>query len=83
MKILTKIIIKYPLAENFHHVMNLCNTWKLKFLSGATTSEEIVVLISLDKFKIFYGENPRKKTYPPINGTESFIEEIQILKVLK
>ena len=80
-KAIVKLTIIHPYIQSLFHVFDFISLWGCTLRSYKSHSNNVTIAIPSDKFKLLFGENPRKGKYKPPRGAEYFMEEAEVIEV--
>ena len=73
----------YPYVRSILNLFDFISLWGCTLISARTLSSKATIGIPADKFKLLFGENPRKGKYKIPTGSEYFLEEyVEVKEVI-
>lgn len=80
-KAIVQLTLVYPYVQSLLNLFDFISLWGCNLISAKTLSSKATIGIPADKFKILFGENPRKGIYKIPAGAEYFLEEVEVTEV--
>lgn len=74
------LVSPYDLSLNY--IYDMISLWGISILSSNTKSSIVKISVSAAKFKLLFGVNPKLGKYKHPNGTEKFIETVEVIKLV-
>lgn len=81
-KTVVQLNLIYPYVQSLLNLFDFISLWGCTLVSAATLSSQATIDIPLDKFKILFGENPRKGKYKVPVGAEYFLEAVEVKEII-
>ena len=79
---IVELKLTYPYIQSLLNLFDFISLWGCCLVSAKTLSSRAVISIPANKFKILFGENPRKGKYRVPNGAEYFMEEATVKELI-
>lgn len=81
-KAIVQLRLVYPYVQSLLNLFDFMSLWGGNLISAKTLSSQAVIGIPSDKFKILFGENPRRGKYKVPPGAEYFLEEVEVKEII-
>ena len=81
-KAVVQLTLVYPYVQSLMNLFDFISLWGCSLMSAKTLSSRATIGIPSDKFKILFGENPRKGKYKIPVGSEYFLEEVEVTEII-
>ena len=81
-KAVLKLTLVYPYVNSLFALLDFMSLYGGNLISAGTLKSTAAIRMPSDKFKIFFGENPRKGKYKVPVGAEYFLEEVEVTEVI-
>ena len=78
---MVQLTLVYPYVLSLLNLFDFISLWQCNLICSKAFSNNAVISIPADKFKILFGENPRKGKYKIPLGSEYFLEEAEVKKI--
>jgi hypothetical protein len=79
-KAVVELTLVYPYVQSLMNLFDFISLWDCTLVSAGTLSNKATIAIPSERFKILFGENPRKGIYKIPTGAGYFLEEECIVK---
>ena len=74
-KAVVQLKLVFPYPKSILNLFDFISLWGCNLISAEMLSSDATIGIPSDKFKLLFGENPRKGRYRIPKGSEYFLEE--------
>ena len=81
-KAVVQLTLVYPYVVSLLSLFDFMSLWGCNLISAKTLSSRALIGIPAEKFKVLFGENPRKGKYKIPNGSQYFLEEVEVKEVI-
>ena len=81
-KAVIKLTLVYPYVQSLLNLFDFMSLYGGNLISAKTLSSRAVIGMPSNKFKILFGENPRRGKYKIPDGAEYFLEEVEVKEVI-
>jgi hypothetical protein len=80
-KAIVQLKLVPPYTQSVMSLFDFVNLWGCTLIDASTLSSIATIGIPANKFKVLFGENPRKGKYKIPIGAEYFITEVEVKEI--
>lgn len=83
LRVIVKVYLKNPFESSNSTLLELCSIRKLSFIEHTHGSNHSIVTIDKNLFKKWFNEDPVVGKEYSLRGSESFIDRIEVMGIVK